>query len=190
MPIPFRDADDLEDLGQAAFLKVEAAPGGGGYLGALFLVNARGEPVEFAYNRVETPHGFLWRRGDLRRHAERTLAASLLRVCAAAPRLLLCLGDEVGAELFSRDIRLSIPVGWVHPGAEAHAPLDLEGWEIETPASPEPCQVAWFPAAPAVGSPERRLADRLATHGLLLEPFERAADGLREVYPDQGLGPP
>src|SRR6266566_2648710 len=100
MPIPFRDADDLAELGTAAFLKVEAARDGSGYRGALFLINARGEPIEFAYSRVDVVHSFLWRAGDLGRQARRTLTASLLGFCAHVPRLLFCLADEVGSELF------------------------------------------------------------------------------------------
>ena len=46
----------------------------------------------------------------------------------------------------------------------------------------EPLQVFWFPGKPADDAIESRLLRALTTHGLLLEPFERAAIGLREVY--------
>jgi hypothetical protein len=42
--------------------------------------------------------------------------------------------------------------------------------------------VAWQPAVPDDGSAARRLWEHLTAHGLLVEPFERAAVGLREVY--------
>src|SRR5438874_9054579 len=103
MPIPFRDAADLDALGAAAFLKIEPAPGGSGFMGALFLVNGRGEPLEFVYNQVATPQTFLWRQADLHRHAARKLAASLFAACAHQPRLLLCLAAEVGEEVFDQD---------------------------------------------------------------------------------------
>lgn len=181
MPIPFRDVDDVEELGAAAFLKLETSASGPGYLGALLLVNARGEPLELTYNRVETPHTFLWRPGDLRRHAERKLVASILSLAATVPRLLLCLADEVGGDLFGRDVRLAVPVGRIGrplssaapPGGEAREVLEL----------PEPLHLFWYPEAPAAESIERRLFDRLSSHGLLLEPFERAGIGLREIYP-------
>ena len=98
MPIPYRDADDLNELGTAGYLKIEPSSAGSGYLGALFLINARGEPIEFTYNRIETPHTFLWRQADIRRHAERKLTASLLLVCPRTPQILLCLAEEVGSE--------------------------------------------------------------------------------------------
>ena len=59
MPIPYRDADDLDELGTVGYLKIEPVAGGPGYLGALFLLNARGEPLEFTYNRIDTPQTFL-----------------------------------------------------------------------------------------------------------------------------------
>jgi hypothetical protein len=180
VPIAFRDAIDVEELGPAAFLKVETGAGGAEYLGALFLINARGEPLEFAYNRVELPETFLWRPTDLRRHAERELTASLLTVCTRTPRLLLCLADEVGSELFCRDLALEIPIGRLGQPLKATA---YSGEEIqEVVEEPEPLHLFWFPAAPAAGSLGRELFERLCTHGLLLEPFERAATGLMEVY--------
>jgi len=183
VPIPFRDADDVEELGAAAFLKIESSSRGSVYLGALFLINARGEPLEFAYNRVETPQTFLWRPADLRRHVERKLTASLLTICSATPRLVLCLTDEVGSELFCWDVQVSVPVGRIgqpfkaatYGGDETREVLDL----------PEPLHIFWFPGAPADDSIERRLIGRLSSHGLLLEPFERATIGLREVYPSE-----
>jgi len=69
MPIPYHDADELKDLGLAGYLKIQATQDSSGYLAALFLINARGEPIEFTYNRIETPHTFLWRQADIRRHA-------------------------------------------------------------------------------------------------------------------------
>ena len=181
MPIPFRDLDDVDGLGSAGFLKLERSPDGACCLGALFVVNGRGEPLEFAYNRVTVPHPFLWRPEDLRRYVERRLASSLLSVCAYRPRLLLCLASEVGVSLFSQDIQVDLPVGRVGDPLPPRRRVDMETGEIlEEEVAPE--QVAWQPSPPADGSIERRLFDYLAAHGLLREPFERAALGLREAY--------
>jgi hypothetical protein len=43
-------------------------------------------------------------------------------------------------------------------------------------------QIFWYPAPPGEGTPERELVRRAMGAGLLLEPFERAARGLAEVY--------
>ena len=180
MPIPYRDADDLNELGAAGYLKIEPSSGGPGYLGALFLINARGEPVEFTYNRIETPHTFLWRQDDIRRHAERKLTTSLLAICPRTPRILLCLAEEVGSALFCQDIQLSIPVCRIAPAMKTTAFSGQETQEV-TEAS-EPMNLFWFPGSPKDDSIERRLFRELTSRGLLVEPFERGSVGLREVY--------
>lgn len=179
MSIPYRNADDLNELGAAGYLKIEPSSAGSGYVGALFLINARGEPIEFTYNRIETPHTFLWRQTDIRRHAERKLTASLLSVCPRTPRILLCLAEEVGSELFCQDIQLSIPVCRIAPAMKATSFSDQETQEA-TDAS-EPMHLFWFPP-PQHDSIERRLLHKLTSRGLLVEPFDRAAIGLKEVY--------
>ncbi len=180
MPIPYRDADDLNELGTAGYLKIEPSSAGSGYLGALFLINARGEPIEFAYNRIETPHTFLWRQADIRRHAERKLTVSLLLVCPRTPRILLCLAEEVGSELFCQDIQLSIPVCRVAPAIKA---TTFSGKETQDVAdASEPMNLFWYPGKPQDDSVELRLLHELTSRGLLVEPFDRAAIGLKEVY--------
>ena len=87
MPVPFRYDDELEHLGAAAFLRID--PDEGSYRGALFLIDARGEPLEFAYNRVDVLNRFLWREEQLRRHVCRRLAAALLEICPRVPSVLL-----------------------------------------------------------------------------------------------------
>ena len=183
MPVPFRDADEIDELGGAGYTKIHAPSAGGSLQGALFVVNARGEPLEFTYNRVETPNSFLWRGDDIRRHATRKLITSLLGTCTKAPRFLMCQADEVYWELFCNDIHLSIPVCRVAAAmaATSHSALEVRsGLE-----GPEPMHLFWFPGQPEDESVEHQLLQRLITHGLLLEPFQRALTGLREVYPPQ-----
>jgi hypothetical protein len=180
VPIPYRDQDDIDEWGTAAFLRLEAEPDHPGYRGALFQINARGEPVEFTYNRVETPNTFLWRPADVRRAALRRLTASLLAVCPMVPRVIYCLAGEVPSELFCQDIRVSVPVCRIARSLETTGYSTLEA--SETLGQAEPLHLFWFPASPAEGSVERDLTRHLTHHGLLLEPFERAAIGLQEVY--------
>ena len=179
MPIPYRDQDDLDTLGAAAFLRLESIIEPVGYRGALFQINARGEPVEFTYNRVETPSTFLWRPADIRRAASRRLTTSLLTLCPRVPRLILCLAAETPAELFSQDIAIAIPVCRIAQAMDA-APAVREADEITS--GEEPLHLFWHPAQPGPETPERALADRLILHGLLLEPFKRASVGLDELF--------
>jgi hypothetical protein len=180
VPIPYRDAEDLEAFGCAGFLRMIRTDDGDAYLGALFLVNARGEPVEFTYSRLEPQRRFLWRRVVLDRYAVRRLAASLFDVCPRLPTVLLCLGDEVPPEVLADDLQVSVPVARV-AGEEALIG-QARGEERESLGGPSAVQVFWLGGVPTDDAPERRLVTRLAERGLLLEPFERAALGLREVF--------
>lgn len=184
MPIPYRDADELDDLGMAGYLTIQPAQAGSGYLAALFLINARGEPVEFTYNRIETPHTFLWRQADIRRHAVKKLTASLLSLCPKVPRLMLCRAEEIGSELFCQDIQSSLPVCRIAPAIKA---LPYSAIEIQDRIeAEEPLNLFWYPEKPPEDSIELKLLHELLKRGLLTEPFERALIGLREVYPDKG----
>jgi hypothetical protein len=58
--------------------------------------------------------------------------------------------------------------------------------QVEAISGDAPLKAIWYPEKPLVGSTESRLFSRLAASGLLLEPFERIARGLAEVYRDAG----
>ena len=188
MPIPFNDIDeDSSDLGSAAFLKVDSSSDGACSLGALLVMTARGEPLEFAYNRVRVPQPFLWREDDLRRYVLRRLTTSLLSVCSQQPRILLYLDNEVHVPLFEQDLQLEVPIARVTAPAPGSRRTDTSTGEIieDEEPGPTPAHVSWHPAPPEHGSVERGLFEHLSVHGLLLEPFERAEIGLREVYGPQ-----
>ena len=183
MPIPFRDADEVEALGAAGYLRIDASQDNRVFRGALFLVNVRGEPIEFTYNEVKIPSTFLWRQEDIRRHAARNLTTSLLATCRKVPQFIICLAEEVDHQLFCNEIHLSILVGRIASPSKStpHSELEVQA-DIE---DPQPLHLFWFPGKPADESPENRLLSKLVTRGLLLEPFDRALVGLREAYPDQ-----
>ena len=178
MPVPFRDATELDELGGAAYLKIDEHPAG--YMGALFLVNARGEPVEFTYTRIETPHNFLCRQADIQRHATRKITSALLSLCPQVPRLILCRAEEIDSELFCQDIRVSIPVCRFALRL-AVVPFTDEETRDEFDAE-DPLHLFWFPGRPSEESQEQSLFRHLNSYGLLMEPFERASLGLSEVY--------
>jgi hypothetical protein len=186
MAIPFRDQEDIDELGTAAFFKFEADPTRSAFRGALFQVNAKGEPIEFTYNRVETPNTFLWRPDDVRRSALNRLTASLLRTAPKIPRLIFCLAQEIGSDTFCQDLQVSVPVCRIASPMEATPYSSLE--RREEFGEGEPVHFFWFPSPPADGSPERDLVNRLLMQGLVLEPFARAAAGLVEVYSESDGG--
>ena len=186
MPVPFRDADEVAELGAAGYLKIAALPDDAAFQGALFLINGRGEPLEFTYNRIQTPNTFLWRQDDVRRHAVRKLTTSLLETCPRVPKFIICLADEVHHELFCNEVHLSIPVCRVASPLKAtpHSKLEIQA----TLERPEPVHLFWFPFKPPDDSIEERLVNQLVARGLLLEPFERALVGLREVNSSESGG--
>lgn len=172
--------------GVAAFLRILPDEDEGHYVGALFLINALGEPLEFTYNRVEIVQRFLWRRDMLRRHAARRLASSLFEICPRVPDLLFCLAEEFEPELFTQELEVSIPVARVAGEAAIIGQVATE--ERELVGHEEPVHLFWQGRRPEPESPERALVERLAARGLLLEPFERARAGLHEVYGARGRG--
>jgi hypothetical protein len=84
--------------------------------------------------------------------------------------------------LFVQDVQLEMPVAVVPAPGPSSRRTDASTGEIVEELGPTPAHVSWHPAPPERGSVERQLFEHLSVHGLLLEPFERAEIGLREVY--------
>jgi hypothetical protein len=154
------------------------------WLGALFLIDAAGEPVEFTHARIEAPRPLLWRQEDHRSHCLRALSASLFDACPVAPIVVLCLAEEVDHRLFSEHIGIDIPLGRVSDAGSALDPSSGEALENTPVTGQQPELSIYWTRAPETESPSRLLFDVLARRGLLLEPFLRAETGLREVYAD------
>lgn len=182
MPIPFQDLQELDALGQAAFYTLEAMSNPPGFRGALFQITARGEPVEFTYNRIETPSTFLWRPSDVRRTAARRLAQSLFAICPRAPRVIFGLAEEIPVEVFTEDLEVAVPVALIAPAGYNATPAGVQVEAVRM--SDDPLTLLWCGPAPEFGTPERRLTEHLVARTLLLEPFTRAATGLAELYGD------
>jgi len=103
-----------------AFLKFEDEPTGG-VQGAVFVTNAIGEPLEFAFSRVDVRGSVLWRPGDARRSAIEQVVRVLFPALASRPDCLLMLATEVPPRLFLDDIQLEIPACRVGSGSSVHA---------------------------------------------------------------------
>jgi hypothetical protein len=170
-PIPFRSITD-DPLGTVGFLRFLPRAAGDIWLGAMLLIDAAGEPIEFTYARMQAPSPTLWRPEDLQLACVRSLCASLFDACPVAPLLILCRSDEVDHRLFSEHIQVDTPVVFL---TQQPAPDDSEREDAPL--------IEWTPE-PAEGSPAGRLFDVITARGLLIEPFGRAEVGLREVYPE------
>jgi hypothetical protein len=185
MSIPFRSAAD-DDSRAAAFLRV-IRDEAGGYDGVLFVMNAKGEPLEFVYSRIETPRTVLWRRHDLKRRAARELTRALFGAATSRPSVIFAKADEVEPGFFATEMetpvatcRVASQMASVSTGREERGEdMDAEGLHL-----------LWPSGSPQEGSPERALVESLQSAGLLAEPFERAEAGLREARGEDvsGLG--
>jgi hypothetical protein len=112
----------------------------------------------------------------------------LLSVCSYDPRILLCLADEIEVPLFAHELRVEVPIARIGPLLAIERGVGQVTGEV-LDERPTLGPVTWQPSPPGVNTIEHRLFERLRSHGLLVEPFERASLGLREVYSDQKSGP-
>ena len=177
MPVPFRDLRDEDSLGLAGFLRFVSEENGRGIRGALFLVNARGEPIDFAFSRIDIPASFLWRAGEARRHAVANLAAVLFQACPKAPSVLLALADEVNPRLFTEDLVVEVPLCRVAEGDTVPYSVDES---VEALSST--LHLFWVGQTPDDTSTARRVLSALQSRQLTTEPFERAANGIEEAF--------
>jgi hypothetical protein len=174
--IPFRSAGG-EDSHAAAFLRV-IRDEAGGYDGVLFVMNARGEPLEFVYSRIETPRTRLWRRHDLSRSAARELTSALFNAASSRPSVIFAKADEIEPGFFVTEIETPVATCRV---ASQMASVSTRGDEQGEDMDAEGLHLLWSSGSPQEGSAERGLVDALQSAGLLTEPFERAEAGLREA---------
>ncbi len=193
MPIQFHDAEEITELGTAAFLHIAPSTRDAEWLGALLFINARGEPLEFAYNRVELMQSVLWRTRDQQQAATRRLALSLFEAVTLTPSLLLCRAENIGPHLFgvAGGLALCLPVLRLASAGELVGYLGSEAQAVaETIDENGECQethLFWTPAPPSGAA--ATLFEKLLARNLLLEPFTRADKGLREVYGEPGEVP-
>lgn len=178
MPIPYKVSSEITELGTAGFIKVEEKSGF--YRGALFLIDCRGEPVEFTYTDIRIPNTFLWNKNEIARGATRRIITSLFGLCPQVPRLILCLGTEITAKTFCEDIETSIPVCRVVESGKECCPHEREKILVD-PQNPQ-LRLVWCPEIPIPGTAGNKLFYRLSNSGLLVEPFQRITRGLIEVY--------
>ncbi len=181
MSIPFR-ASDSEGSLAAGFIRIIRDPKGG-FDGALFVMNVKGEPLEFVFSRVNTPHTVLWRPQDLRRRAAHELVAALFNVAISRPTVLFAKADEVDPGFFSSELETQVPTCRVaHQMAAVSTGPDEQGEDVDAAQ----VHLLWSMGRPDEESPERILVEGLLAAGLLTEPFDRAESGLREARGEEG----
>jgi hypothetical protein len=177
LPIPFRDLGEDEPSGVAGFLRFIDEPDGRGIRGALFIMSARGEPIEFAFTRIDVRSGVLWRPGHARSRAVSVLTKALFESSCNQTDVVLTLAEETPPAVFSENIRPEIPLCRVaSQDSVAVAPS-----ETAQPLS-ESLMLYWISGLPPADSVTARTVELLEQRQLLIEPFERAALGIQEAF--------
>lgn len=167
MSVPYRKAPRMTEEGCAAYLDVLHLSAQKSFFGALFLIDGKGRPLEFVHNLLAAPSGFLWDAGRVRALGIAMLAHSLFDACRREPDLLIC-RDTLGSPEFCREeIAPAIPFAQVKPMPEG-----------------SPAEWHWVNDPPSPGLRAHTLFETLRVHGLLIEPFRRIPQALREIYPD------
>jgi hypothetical protein len=177
MPIPYRDHTHFPDAALLAYLRIVTEPGGKGLRGALFLVNVRGDPVEFCFNRVDLPKTRLWRAGEARRTSIVSLARGLFDACMRTPAVLLARADDVPPLVLRTDLEVLVPACRV---SDSDATVTEASETVERFG--DAAHLFWVGAPPGDDSPARQALEALGGRGLLLEPFTRAERGLEEAF--------
>ena len=172
MPVPYRKMPRAAQEGIAAFVDVQRSRTARQLVGALLLIDGRGQPLEFVHNVVDAPGGFLWPEEKVRAVGTVVLVHSLFDACQREPDLLVC-RDTLGSADFCREeLAPSIPFAQVAEGEE-DAPL---AW-------------SWINEPPGPGMRAHVLYEHLAKRGFVEEPFARLRDGLRIAYPEAFQAP-
>ena len=102
----------------------------GWILGALLVISARGEPLEFGYNRVRVPEPFLWRKGDVAKHGKAPLYGAWNLVGDLPERIVLVEGETDCITL------------WMNGIAALGIPGSPGGWNDERHGPPRCCLIA------------------------------------------------
>ena len=169
MPIPFLDHGIAGDGPSAAvaYLRFLHPSGESRVQGALFITNERGFPLEFCFTRVALASGPLWDPAQAYHQAVVALVKALFEAANHLPDLVLALANETPSEIFTEYIGTQVPVSLVvNAGAER-------------------VTLQWVGREPSAGSQLSSLVEFLKSRKLVLEPFQRAEQGLLEAFANQ-----
>ena len=171
MPTHFDNASDSEPITSVvAWLSLADAADGAGYRAALFLTTDDGEPVGFCFTRAFPRRTS--ERGDGAGASATAHVLEQLLQAASPPSLILGLQDE-------------LPSGALADSADSRIPLCLLADVDSERDANRQAGALWQSQPPQVGSVARRLLDDVLAWNDPLEPFRRAADGLKVAFADE-----
>lgn len=171
MPIPYRRAPRALVDGSAAFFDVLFPGEDARAYGGLLVLDGKGEPLEFVYNTVESPTGFLWPVARSREASTVALAHSLFDACRREPDVLFGAAHLAGVEFCRQELATGVPFALVQPGDGA-----------------VPVSWVWVNEPPPPGSRAAAVFESLQDRRMLQEPFQRVTRGLEEVFTELRAG--
>lgn len=167
MPIPYRQTPKSSSPQCAAFLEVIWVQEKQTFYGAMLLIDAKGQPLEFVHNSLTAPSGFLWPADQVRSIGIAELSHSLFKACSLDPLILLSRGTIGTPDYCKSVIAPAIPFAQI---------VREDVHKIDS--------LNWINGQPTAGSAEYMLSEDLRSNGFVTEPFNRARIGLEEMYPD------
>jgi hypothetical protein len=165
MPVPYRRTPRAAETGCAAYVDVVWLPSERTYYGGLLLMDGKGQPIELVHNTMSAPLDPLWPDDKMRPQAVAELVHTLFDACRRDPDLLVCAAGLGSAEFCRTEIAPAVPFA-----------------QVAAPGSDLPVEWNWLNAPPTPGMRAHVLAQELARHGFLTEPFERVRAALRAIY--------
>jgi len=166
-----------EPSGVAGFLRFIDEPGVRGIRGALFIMSDRGEPIEFAFTRINLGSGVLWRPEHARSRSVSALTRALFESASSHADMVMALAEDTPPTVFSENILPEIPLCRL-----AFTDSTAAGPSERTQRLSESLILYWTNGLPSPGSVAARTVELLGERQLLAEPFERAALGIQEAF--------
>ena len=167
MPITYRQATKSSQSQSAGYIEIVWVPDKRTFYGGLFVMDAKGQPLEFVYNTLIAPTGFLWPADQVRSLGIAELSHSLFKACRLEPLILVCRTSLGTPDYCKTAIAPLIPFAQIDKSPAD----DLAAW-------------IWVNGQPPPASAAFMLAEDLRAHGFMIEPFERMLRGLAELYPN------
>ncbi len=167
MPVPYRKTSKTAPTPCAAYIDVIWLRSDRTFYGGVLIIDGKGQPLEFVYNSLTAPSGFLWPDDQVQSLGVASLCHSLFAACWSEPELLVCRATLAPPAYCKSEIAPSIPFAQaIDPGNGFEAT-----WN-------------WVNDPPPTSMSSHSLAEALRARGFAVEPFNRIRVGLREVYPN------
>jgi hypothetical protein len=145
--------------------------------GFVFMTNARGEPLEFAWSVARRPDSRLWGRERAHRATVRKLALSILGSTSVAPTVILFRSPDFPPGMIGTELVSDAPVSMARVG---RGDLIVVEGELRRTIGDVTVSLS------GGDGPAQSLIETIATRGLLWEPFERGEVALRELLAVEG----